>query len=214
MSGLLLLAKHARDRAAAGGNALIRAHIFPISAERPTGLGDTRNHGFLNPLGDRLLTVQPLAAEAAAELDLAQPGPAFAAAGALLVNEIGQAFGVAEMASSPAMGSCDGHLLDPHRGPLPDVEPEHLLDVVLHLVQTALDAKGSAAVEDAGARRLTDVQVRLPRLDLQRDHLGPERPRAHRIQVPALELPIACHAVVGDAPVERGDDLNAARPVL
>src|SRR5258708_22611397 len=210
MSGLLLLAKHARDRGAAGGNARIRAHIFPISAERPTGLGDTRNHGFLNPLGDRLLTVQPLAAEAAAELDdLAQPGAGFGAAGALLVNETGQAFGVAEMASSPAMGSCDGHLLDPHRGPLPDVEPEHLLDVVLHLVQTALDAKGSAAVEDAGARRLTDVQVRLPRLDLQRDHLGPERPPPHPSQGPALQLPNTCHAMVSAPPAQRGNALNA-----
>jgi hypothetical protein len=111
ISGLLLLAQHARDLAAAGGNALIRAQIFPISAERPTGLGQTRDHGFLDPVGDRVLTIRSAAAETAAELDdLAQPGPALAAAGALLVNEIGQAFGVAEMGQL----SRDGQLRRPY----------------------------------------------------------------------------------------------------
>jgi hypothetical protein len=98
ISGLLSLAKHARDRAAAGGNALMRAQIYPISPERRTGLGHTRFHTFPDPLGDRELMVPPPAAEAAAQLDdLAQPGPVLAAAAAQLVNEIGQAFGVAEM---------------------------------------------------------------------------------------------------------------------
>ena len=98
ISGLLLLAQHARDRAAAGGNALTRAQIHPISPARPTGLGHTRHYGFPDPLGDRELTVPPPPAEAMAELDdLAQPGPVVAAAAAQLVNEIGQAFGVAEM---------------------------------------------------------------------------------------------------------------------
>lgn len=97
LSGLLLLAKHAWDRTAAGGNALIRAQIFPISRERPAELGQYR-HGFPDRLGDRALTEQPPAAEANAGLDdLARPGRGLAAASALLVNEIGQAFGVAEM---------------------------------------------------------------------------------------------------------------------
>jgi Putative DNA-binding domain len=116
MSGLLHLARHARDRAAAGGNALIRAQIFPISPERPTGLGHTR-HGFLDSRGARILTLPPQAAEAAAELDdLAQPGPMLAAASALLVDEIGQAFGVAEMGQL----SRDGQLRRPYWG-RPDV---------------------------------------------------------------------------------------------
>jgi hypothetical protein len=98
MSGLLLLAQHARDQAAAGGNALIRAQIFPISAERPIGLGWVDRFSFPEPLGDRVLTIPPSAAEAAAELDdLAEPGPGLAAASGLLVNEIGQGFGVAEI---------------------------------------------------------------------------------------------------------------------
>ncbi len=98
ISALLLLAQHARDRAAAGGNALVHAQIFPISGERPVGLGHTRQYGFLDVLGTRALTSPPPAAEAAGELDLlAEPGPALISATAILVNEIGQAFGVPEM---------------------------------------------------------------------------------------------------------------------
>jgi schlafen family protein len=111
MSGLLHLARHAQDRAAAGGNALIRAQIFPISPQRPIGLMHTRNFGFPDPRGARALTVPPPAAEAAAELDdLARPGPMLAAASALLVDEIGQAFGVAEMGQL----SRDGQLRRPY----------------------------------------------------------------------------------------------------
>jgi hypothetical protein len=98
MSGLLLLAQHARDRAAAGGNALIRAQIFPIDLGRPTKLGQRRDHGFTDSLGDAVLTVEPPPTEAAAELDsIAQAGPALVAATALLVDDIAQAFGVPEM---------------------------------------------------------------------------------------------------------------------
>ena len=111
ISGLLFLAKHARDRAAAGGNALMRAQIYPISPQRPTGLGHTRHYGFPDPLGDRELTARPPAAEAAAELDdIAQVGPVLAAATAQLVNEIGQAFGVAEMGQL----SRDGQIRRPY----------------------------------------------------------------------------------------------------
>jgi len=98
MSGLLLLARDARDQAAAGGEALMRAQIFPISEKQPTRLARTRHYGFLDPLGDRVLTMPPPPAEATAELDdLAQPGPMLAATTALLVDDIAQAFGVAEM---------------------------------------------------------------------------------------------------------------------
>ena len=97
MSGLLRLAQHAHDRAAAGGNVLVRAQIYPISPERPTGLGQTRFHGFLDDLGDHILTSPPPPAEAAAGLDgLTQAGPDLVAASALLVNQLAQAFGLAE----------------------------------------------------------------------------------------------------------------------
>jgi hypothetical protein len=113
MSGVLLLARHARDRAAAGGNALIRAQIYPISEARPMGLGHTRFYGFPDPLGDRVVMTQPPAAETVAELDdLAQGGSVLAAASGMLVNEIGQAFGVPEMALLPR----DGKLRRPSWG--------------------------------------------------------------------------------------------------
>jgi hypothetical protein len=93
MSGLLQLAQHARDRAAAGGNALVRAQVFPVSPMRPTGLGHTRFRGFADPRGSPALITQPSVAEAAAALDdLAQPCPGLVAASALLADEIGQAF--------------------------------------------------------------------------------------------------------------------------
>jgi hypothetical protein len=98
MSGLLQLAQHARDRAAAGGNALVRAQVFPVSPMRPTGLGHSRFHGFADSRGSPALITQPPVAETAAALDdLAQPCPGLVAASALLVDEIGQAFGVPEM---------------------------------------------------------------------------------------------------------------------
>lgn len=95
LSGLRYLAWHARDRAAAGGTAIIRAHLFPVSPEHPTTLGYTR--GFPEPWSNYLAT-QPRAAEAAAPLDnLADPGPQLVAAAALLLHEVGQAFGVPEL---------------------------------------------------------------------------------------------------------------------
>lgn len=98
MSGLLFLAQHAHDRAAAGGNVLVRSQIYPISSERPTGLGQTRFHGFLDELGDHVLTSPPPPAEAAAELDaLTQPGPELVAVTALLTDQLAHAFGLAEM---------------------------------------------------------------------------------------------------------------------
>ncbi len=98
LSGLLHLARHARDRAAAGGNALIRAQIYPISPQRSTELGHLHPQGFTDSLGTAALTKQPPVAEAAAALDdLAQSGNLLTQASALLVNEIGHVFGIAEL---------------------------------------------------------------------------------------------------------------------
>jgi hypothetical protein len=113
LSGLLQLARHARDRTAAGGNALVRAQVLPVSARQPTGLGHNRFHGFPNQRGSDALITQPPVAETAAPLDdLAQPCPGLIAASALLVDEIGQAFGVPEMGQL----SRDGQLRRPYWG--------------------------------------------------------------------------------------------------
>ena len=103
------------------------------------------------------------------------------------------------------------HLLNPHRDALPDIEREHLLDVVLHLIEAAVDGERPVpAVEDSRARRLADVHVRLSRLHLQRDHLWPERPRRYRVEVAALKLLVARDAAVGHPPVEAGYHLHPA----
>lgn len=96
VSGLLHLARHARDRAAAGGTALVRAQIVPISLDRPTAIGHSRT--FTESRSTHPLTVAPTPAEIAAPLDeLAEPGPELVTAAALLIDELGQAFGIAEI---------------------------------------------------------------------------------------------------------------------
>lgn len=98
LSGVLHLARQSRDRAAAGGSALLHAQIYPISPQRPTELGHLQPPGFIDSIGTRVLSAQPPAAEAVAQLDdLAQPGPELVQASALLVSGIGHAFGVAEL---------------------------------------------------------------------------------------------------------------------
>ena len=109
----------------------------------------------------------------------------------------------------------EGHeLLDAHRRPLAHVEREHLLDVVVHLVERAIHVELNAGGEHACAGGFADVHVRLPRLDLQRDDLGAEGPRADARDVAALELAVTRHAAVHHATVDRRDDLHPAGPVL
>ena len=105
-------------------------------------------------------------------------------------------------------------LLDAHRLALPDLEADDVLDVVLHLVQRALDVHGLAAAEHARAGGLGDVDVRLARLDVQGDDLRPERARRDGVEVAPLELAVARDAAVRHAPVERRHDLDRTRPVL
>lgn len=96
ISGLAHLAQHARDRAAAGGTALIRAQLVPITPDRPTEIGSNRQ--FPEIRSSHALTVAPPPAEAAAPLDgLTEPGAELVAAAALLIDELGQAFGIPEM---------------------------------------------------------------------------------------------------------------------
>jgi len=113
LSGLLNLAQHARDRAAAGGNALVRAQVVPVSEDRPTHVGHTRGFGLAESRSTFVLTTAPPPAEAAAPLDdLVESGPALVATAALLLDQVGHAFGVAEMGQL----SHDGQMRQPYWG--------------------------------------------------------------------------------------------------
>jgi hypothetical protein len=98
LSGLVRLAAHARDRAAAGGNAVVRATIVHSVLATSVRVGHSRQFG--QP-SNRSATNMPLdgaVAEAVAPLeDLASPGPILISTAASLVDELGQAFGIAEM---------------------------------------------------------------------------------------------------------------------
>ena len=99
LSGLRFLARHARDRTAAGGSALIRAQLYPVSGQQPLMLTYDRGpaRGFGDSLGDRPLTEAGPAAERVAPLDaLAADGPDLAAAAYLLATDLFQQFGWAE----------------------------------------------------------------------------------------------------------------------
>jgi hypothetical protein len=68
------------------------------------------------------------------------------------------------------------HLLHAHGIPLFDLEREHLVDVVLHLVEAAVHGGVGAPAVDAGAGGLGDVDARLAGPHLKGDDLGPEGP--------------------------------------
>ncbi len=97
LSGMVRLAVHARDRAAAGGTALVSAQLVPAAGDSPTGIGHTRQFGFGHSRGQSALKAPP-AAEASASIDdLAQPGKPLVATAALLMDELAQWFGIPEM---------------------------------------------------------------------------------------------------------------------
>jgi hypothetical protein len=95
MSGLSLLARHARERAAAGGSALLRVQLFPIGAESRLQLGHQR--GFANmggTVGSQTLAEPVPASEHVAPLDsLAHDGPELVTAACLLLTDFAQACG-------------------------------------------------------------------------------------------------------------------------
>lgn len=97
LTGLRRLAVHARDRAAAGGNALVRLHLLP-SLKHGLEVGHTRQWSRGESRSKLALTEHIGAAETVASLDeLTTPGPALVAVAARLVNEMGQVFGIPEM---------------------------------------------------------------------------------------------------------------------
>lgn len=74
-SGLRLLARHAGDRAAAGGGASARAIVWPVSERLPAQLTHHRFHGISEPLGVHTPTRPPVAVGVCNVDDLAEDGP-------------------------------------------------------------------------------------------------------------------------------------------
>ena len=105
LSGLRFLARHARDHAAAGGNALIRSQLYPLSGQQPLGLARYRA-GFTDSLGTRIMTEATPPAERVAPLELlACDGPDLLSAAYLLATDLFQGFGAAEAAQLTREGS-------------------------------------------------------------------------------------------------------------
>ncbi|MFB7370327.1 helix-turn-helix domain-containing protein [Streptomyces sp. NPDC056222] len=100
--GLRFLANHARDRAAAGGNATVRASIWPVTAELQARLVQTRV--FQDQLGDQQTDRPPYAGAVFDVDDLAQDGGPLITATAILANGIVQHFGQPEA----LQGTTDG----------------------------------------------------------------------------------------------------------
>ena len=133
LSGLRFLARHARDHAAAGGNALIRSQLYPVSRQQPLELARYRR-GFTDSLGTRLMTDAVPAPERVAPLEsLAVEGPDLVSAAYLLATDIFQGFGVAEAAQLTR----DGAVRLPYWNP----------DWLLHMEQWAADARITATQE-------------------------------------------------------------------
>jgi hypothetical protein len=98
LSGLRFLAVHARDRAAAGGTALVRAQLYPVGQQQPLRLGYDRG-GFGDSLGNRILAETASPSERAAPIDgLAADGRDLVATAYLLATDIFQEFGWSEAA--------------------------------------------------------------------------------------------------------------------
>ncbi|MEV7297201.1 ATP-binding protein [Streptomyces microflavus] len=93
-SGLRLLARHARDRSAAGGAATVRTTIVPVTHDLPAELRHPR--GFGGSLGTHELTEPPQATSVFDIDDLAEDGPGLIAATSVLAAGLIQHFGFPE----------------------------------------------------------------------------------------------------------------------
>jgi hypothetical protein len=99
LSGLLRLGQHARDLTAASGNAVVRATLLPAMTAESLEMASVRGGFAESSSASSVLPDDLVVAEAVAELDgLASPGAELIKVAAALINEIGQAFGMAEMA--------------------------------------------------------------------------------------------------------------------
>ncbi|MFE7948186.1 helix-turn-helix domain-containing protein [Streptomyces sp. NPDC057426] len=96
-SGLRLLARHARDRAAAGGTATVRAAIVPVRPDLPAELRHPRGlAGMGGTLGSHHVTEPPQATSVFDIDDLAEDGPGLIAATSTLAAGLIQHFGYPE----------------------------------------------------------------------------------------------------------------------
>jgi hypothetical protein len=95
MSGVQFLARHARDRAAAGGEALIRVMTYPVQEASPLHLGHTRGWGSSERIGSGSIKdpdERPIEHVALID-DLAGDARVLASATHLLATDLFQMFG-------------------------------------------------------------------------------------------------------------------------
>jgi hypothetical protein len=95
-SGLRFLARHARDRAAAGGSAAARATVWPVSEQLPARLMHDRFHGFSEVLGRHAPTSPPVSVGVFDIDDLAEDGPPLVSVTYTLATGLFQEFGFPE----------------------------------------------------------------------------------------------------------------------
>ncbi|MFD6925819.1 helix-turn-helix domain-containing protein [Streptomyces sp. NPDC059944] len=96
-SGLRLLALHARDRAATGGSATVRATLTPVNLNQPAELHHPRgNFNIGAMLGSHQITEPPEATSVFDIDDLAEDGPGLVAATSVMAAGLIQHFGYPE----------------------------------------------------------------------------------------------------------------------
>jgi Putative DNA-binding domain len=97
MSGLPFLARHARDRAATGGNSSLRARLSPNKDGFATDLMRLDNYGYKNKIG-KLPLIHEATVTAVGDIDdLAAGGPAMVATAHVLATSLMQEFGIPEV---------------------------------------------------------------------------------------------------------------------
>lgn len=102
LSGLRFLARHARDRAASGGNAAVRATLWPVTEETPAIL--VQNRSFGGSLGHQI--IKPPVATGTFDLDdLAEDGAPLVAATSALTTGLIQHFGYPETLQTTSDGT-------------------------------------------------------------------------------------------------------------
>lgn len=106
ISGLVFLAQHARDRAAAAGNASLRATITPVTRDAPAIPTSVAAARLKRPARSRAVTEPPVATAVADLDDLTQFGPALLRAARVLTTGLVQKFRHPE---TPQI-TRDGHL--------------------------------------------------------------------------------------------------------
>ena len=105
VDGLTWLGRHAVERTAAGGNAVVRARLLLESGATSIEIGHTRFFGTADSRSTVGLSGLPDPAETVVELDdLTAPSTGMAAAVAALGNELGQAFGIPELGQFTTAG--------------------------------------------------------------------------------------------------------------